>query len=122
EVVDPMTDARDLANVLLRRIALGPRLRNRRDEIAAVADRDADRRELLSEAGNAHRRRSHVHAAPPAAEIQRRADDLDGPRRHAPAAPVRDLASDSTSSSQSGLNWTVAPRARISASSDSSRK
>ena len=55
-------------------------LRDRRDEVAGVDDRDAQRREPLAEAGDAERRRPHVDAAAVAAEIERHADDVNGPR------------------------------------------
>ena len=40
----------------------------------------SERRELLAEAGDAERRRSHVGAAAIAAEIERHADDVNGLR------------------------------------------
>ena len=76
-LVEPLADARDLADVLLLRIAerldLGNRARRgrprRRPRTPSVG-------EPLAEAGDAKRRRSHVDAAPAAAEVERDADEV----------------------------------------------
>ena len=58
-----------------------------RDDVAAVAGDDADRGQPLLEARVADRGRAHVDAAPALAEVERRADDGDGPgARHGRAA------------------------------------
>ena len=74
----PLADARDVLHVTLVRIARALRLGNRRRHVALVDDAQAERGELLAEAGDAKRRRPHVGAAPVAAEIERHADDVDG--------------------------------------------
>ena len=62
----------------LRRVAERLDFRDRRDEIALVDDRDAERREALAEPGDPERGRPHVDAAAVAAEIERHADDVNG--------------------------------------------
>ena len=81
-LVELLADARDLADVLLFRIAERLDLRNRRDEIALVDDRHAERREPLGEPGNAKRGRPHVDAAAVTAEIERDSDEVKGLRTH----------------------------------------
>ena len=78
-LVQPLADLRDLADVLLLRVAGGLDFRDRRDEIALVDDRHAERGQAFAEAGNPERGGSHVDAAAVAAEIQRHADDVNRP-------------------------------------------
>ena len=63
----------------LLRVAGGLDLRDRRDEIAVVDDRHAERGQALAEPGDPERGRSHVDAAAVAAEVERDADDVNGP-------------------------------------------
>ena len=81
-LVELLADARDLADVLLLRIAERLDLRNRRDEVAFVDDGHAERGEPLGEAGDAKRRWSHVDAAAVAAEVERDADEVESLRAH----------------------------------------
>ena len=81
-LVEPLADARDLADVFLFRIAERLDFGNRRHEIAFVDDRHAERRQPLGEAGDAKRRRSHVDAAAIAAEIERDPDEVKSLRAH----------------------------------------
>ena len=77
-LVEPLADFRDLADVLLVRVAERLDLGDRRDEVALVDDGDAERGQALAEPGDAERGRAHVDAAAVAAEIQRDTDDVDG--------------------------------------------
>ena len=77
-LVELLADARDLADVFLARIAERLGLGNRRDEIAGVDDRHAQRRQPFAEPGDAKRRGPHVDAAAVAAEVERHADDVHG--------------------------------------------
>ena len=79
--IQPLADVGDVADVLLPFVGPFLRLRNRRRQIAFVDDREAERGEVLAEAGDAKRRRPHVHAAAVAAEIERHADHMDGDHR-----------------------------------------
>ena len=83
-LVEPLADARDLADVFLGRVAERLDLRDRRDQIALVDDREAERGEPFAEPGNAERRGPHVDAAAVAAEVERDADDVSG--SHEPSA------------------------------------
>ena len=74
---------------LLARIAQRLRFRDRRDEIALVDDRNAQRGQALAEPRDPECRRSHIDAAAIAPEVERHADDVDGTARiktvpHAP--------------------------------------
>ena len=80
-VVELLADAGDVADVFLPFVAPFLRLGNRRRQIALVDDGVAEGGEPLAEAGDAKRRRPHVHAAPAAAEIERHADHVDGDHR-----------------------------------------
>ena len=76
--VQLLADARDLADVLLARIARRFDFGNWRQKIAGVGNVGTERRKTFAEAGDAKRRGSHVDAAPIAAEIERDADDVHG--------------------------------------------
>ena len=60
----------------LARVAQLAHFRDRRDQIALVDDREAQRREPLGQPGDAERGGPHVDAAAVAAEIERHADDV----------------------------------------------
>jgi hypothetical protein len=57
-------------------------LREGRLHVAAVLDVDPCAGEALTEAGVANRRRAHVDAPPPGAEVESRSDDRNSLRRH----------------------------------------
>ena len=78
ELVQPLTHARDLADVFLLRMTFGARFWNRRAEIAFVDDDTADTRQPLAESRDPHRGRSHVDAPAPSAQIERHAENVDG--------------------------------------------
>ena len=78
-VVQAAADPRDLVDVLLRLIDGFLRFRNRRGQIAVIADRVSELGDPIAKTGDAERRRSHVHTAACAAKVERHADDVDGP-------------------------------------------
>ncbi len=75
-LIQRLADARDFADVPLVLVARAPRLRNRRRQVAFVGDVETERAQAIRKSGDAKRRRSHVHAAPAAAEIQGNADEM----------------------------------------------
>ena len=83
----PRARVEDLVEVARALVADRERLGLVGDDVAAVAGDDADRSQALLEARVADRRRAHVDAAPALSEVERRADDGDGPgARHGRAA------------------------------------
>src|SRR5581483_11072968 len=86
---EPVAEIEDLIEVAGTRAAHRRRLDDGRDDVAGVGDpRSQLLGELLLEAGIADRRRPHVDAAAPGAEVERRADDgnLTGGLLHAHGA------------------------------------
>ena len=77
-LVDLLADPRDVQNVFLPIVVLVLGLRNRGRQVAVVDDRVTQSREALAKAGDTKRRRAHVHAPAPAAEIERHANQMDG--------------------------------------------
>ncbi len=93
-LVQLFADARDFADVLLLRIAERLDFRDGRDEVAFVDDGHSERGEPLRQSGDAKRGRSHVDAAPVAAEVERDADQVNRLGTHPPETllqPVRPL-------------------------------
>ena len=86
-LVQALADARDVSNVFLTWIPFVLRFGDRRDEIAGVDDRNAQRRQPLAEPGDAERGWSHVDSAAIASEIERDAHDVDG-FRHRLTRPI----------------------------------
>ncbi len=76
-IVECLAHARDLAEVALPRIARRRRFLGRRVDVAVVVDLVPERGQALADAGDPHRRRSHVDAAAAAAEVERDADDAE---------------------------------------------
>ena len=76
-LVEHPAHVRDVADELLPLVRPLARFRNRRRQIALVDDGDAEAGEAIAEAGDAKRRRPHVHAAAVAAEVEGHADDVD---------------------------------------------
>ena len=76
-VVERLTDAQNLAEIALARIARRRRFLGRRVDVAVVVDLVAERGQPLADAGDPHRGRSHVDAAAAAAEVERDADDAE---------------------------------------------
>ena len=76
--IEALAHSRNLADVLLSRIAVGLGFGNRRDEIPFVHDGNAERRQALAKTGDSKGGRAHVHAAPVAAKIERNANDVNG--------------------------------------------
>jgi hypothetical protein len=82
-LVKPFADARDLANVLLARVAERLGLGYRSDDVPLVDHRDTEGGQALAEAGNAEGGGPHVHPAAVAAKVEGHTDDVNG-ARHAP--------------------------------------
>ncbi len=83
----------------------GERLGLGRDDVAAVEDRERDRRQPLLEPRVADRRRAHVDAAAGLAEVERRADDRDGTLHRA-----QPYLGGGASARSSGRRYTSRPR------------
>ena len=71
-----LADLRDLVDVFLLLVRGPLRLWNRRRQVAPVDDGPAERGDLIADAGNAERRRSHINAAATAAEVERDSDQV----------------------------------------------
>ena len=78
-LVQLLAEARDLADVFLARIAERLDLRDRRDEIARIDDRDPEAGQSFAQPCNPERGRTHVHATPVAAKIEGHTDDVNRP-------------------------------------------
>ncbi len=72
----------DLREVARGRVALVGCLGDRRDDVAPVGDVAAELADAGRQVGVADRRRAHVDAAAPGAEVEPDADDRDGLRAH----------------------------------------
>src|SRR4029077_1372598 len=77
-LVELQADLRDIADVLLVLVAQLLCFGNWRGQVPFVDDRIAQCGELLAKAGDAEGGRSHVDAAPAAAEVEGDTDDVHG--------------------------------------------
>ena len=77
-LVELQADLRDIADVFLVLVAQLLRFGNWRGQVAFVDDRVAQCGKLLAKPGDAEGGRSHVDAAPAAAEVEGHTDDVDG--------------------------------------------
>ena len=77
-LVELQADLCDIADVLLVLVAQLLRFGNWRGQVPFIDDRVAQCGELLAKPGDAEGGRSHVDAAPAAAEVERDTDDVDG--------------------------------------------
>ena len=76
-LIQPVTDLGDVVDVFLCLVRWPLHLRNRRGKIAFVHDRPPEGGNLIANTRDTEGRRSHVHATPPGAEIERDADQVD---------------------------------------------
>ena len=79
--VDTAAHGGDVLDVLLAGVTFARELANGRRHVALIHRGAAERGNPLAQAGNPQRRRPHVHPAPSAAEVEGRADQMNGLHR-----------------------------------------